>query len=111
MAPLEVEIYGSNLAILQDLGEQFRQRLDQIPQVTHTSTDLIGGAPKLVFQLQEEKLRLANLQLAMPPGYERRPAGRVGGELLEGTERMPVRVRLSEQDWGTSDEFRTFDYR
>ncbi|MDH3995311.1 MAG: efflux RND transporter permease subunit, partial [Gammaproteobacteria bacterium] len=63
-APLEVEIYGSNLSILQDLGEQFRLRLDQIPQVTHTSTDFIGGAPKIVFQLQEEKLRLANLQLS-----------------------------------------------
>ena len=29
--------------------------------------------------------------------------GRVGGEVLEGTERLPVRVRLAEQDWGTSE--------
>ena len=55
MAPLEVEVYGPDLAVLQELGEQFRRRLDQIPQVTHTNTDFVGGAPKLVFQLQEEK--------------------------------------------------------
>ena len=104
MAPLEVEVYGPDLAVLQELGEQFRRRLDQIPQVTHTNTDFVGGAPKLVFQLQEEKLRLAQLQLAdAATALNDSLLGRVGGEILEGTERMPVRVRLREQDWGTSE--------
>ncbi len=104
MAPLEVEIYGSNLAVLQELGEQFRQRIDRIPQVTLTNTDLVGGAPMVVFKVDEEKLRLANLQLmdtavALNDSLQ----GRVSGEVLEGTERMPVRVRLNEQDWGSAD--------
>ncbi len=104
IAPLEVEIFGSNLAVLQRLGEQFRRRMDSIPQVTHTNTDLVGGAPMIVFNLDEEKLRLANLQLRdVAVALNDSLLGRVSGELLEGTERMPVRVRLSEHDWGTSD--------
>jgi len=104
LAPLEVEVYGPDLVVLQELGEKFRRRLDQIPQVTHTNTDFVGGAPKLVFQLQEEKLRLAQLQLAdAATALNDSLLGRVGGEILEGTERMPVRVRLREQDWGTSE--------
>ena len=104
MAPLEVEIYGPNLAVLQELGDAFRERMASNAFVTHTTTDLTGGAPKLVFELREEKMRLAGLQLsdaatAVNDGL----LGRTGGEVLEGTERMPVRVRLREQDWGTSD--------
>ena len=104
MAPLEVKVFGPNLEVLQALGEQFRQRLDSIPQVTHSSVDLIGGAPKLVFELEEAKLRLAQLQLTdAATALNDALLGRVGGEVLEGTERLPVRVRLAEQDWGTSE--------
>ena len=104
MAPLEVKVFGPNLEVLQALGEQFRQRLDSIPQVTHSSVDLVGGAPKLVFELDEAKLRLAQLQLTdAAMALNDALLGRVGGEVLEGTERLPVRVRLAEQDWGTSE--------
>jgi multidrug efflux pump subunit AcrB len=103
-APLEVEISGPNLAVLQELGKEFRQRMDALPYVTHTNTGLAGGAPKLVFQLQEEKLRLAQLQLGdVANALNDSLLGRVGGEVLEGTERLPVRVRLPEQHWGTTD--------
>ncbi len=104
MAPIEIELKGPNLAMLQELGDQFRQRLETIPSVTHTSTGLVGGAPKLVFQLQEEKLRLARLQLSdVAAALNQGLQGQVGGELLEGTERLPVRVRLPERDWGTME--------
>jgi len=104
-APVEVEVYGPDLAVLKELGERFRRRLETLPQVTHTNANAVGGAPKVVFQLDERKLRLANLQLAdAASALNDSLLGRVGGEVLEGTERMPVRVRLSELDWGTSDQ-------
>ena len=103
-APLEIKIFGPNLAVLQELGETFRQRIASVPAVTHTTADLSGGAPKLVFHLEEEKLRLAQLQLTdAATALEHSLRGRVGGEVLEGTERLPVRVRLKETDWGTSE--------
>jgi multidrug efflux pump subunit AcrB len=103
-APLEVEITGPNLAVLQQLGEEFRRRMDTVSYVTHTNAGLIGGAPKLVFRLDEDKLRLAQLELTdAANALNDALLGRIGGEVLEGTERLPVRVRLREQDWGTSE--------
>jgi len=103
-APLEVEIHGPNLAVLQQLGEQFRRRMDDVPYVIHTSASLIGGAPKVVFHIEEERLRLAQLQLTdAAQALNDSLRGRIGGEVLEGTERLPVRVRLSESSWGTLD--------
>ena len=104
-APLEVEVYGPNLRVLQELGEQLRGRMEQVPYVIHTNTSLIGGAPKVVFHLDEERLRLANLQLTdAATALNDSLRGQIGGEVLEGTERLPVRVRLSEEDWGTPDQ-------
>jgi multidrug efflux pump subunit AcrB len=104
IAPLEVELHGPNLDVLQELGEEFRLRMEAIPYVTHTTTDLVGGAPKIHLEVQEEKLRLAHLQLSdVATALNDSLTGRIGGEVLEGTERLPVRVRLKEQDWGTPD--------
>jgi multidrug efflux pump subunit AcrB len=104
-APLEIEVTGPNLSVLQELGTEFRRRMDAIPYVTHTSSGLSGGAPKLVFALQEDKLRLAHLQLSdVATALNGSLLGQIGGEVLEGTERLPVRVRLNEKDWGASEQ-------
>jgi len=105
LAPLEVEITGPNLAVLRELGDRFRQRMDAIPFVTHSTVGLVGGAPKLEMRLDEEKLRLARLQLAdAAVALNDSLQGRLGGEVLEGTERLPVRVRLAEHAWGSPDQ-------
>jgi len=104
-APLEVEVMGPNLEVLRSLGEQFRQRMEMVPDVTHTNTSLVAGAPKVVFHLDEQRLRLANLQLAdVAEALDGALLGRTGGEVLEDTERLPVRARLGEADWSTSNQ-------
>jgi multidrug efflux pump subunit AcrB len=104
IAPLEIEVTGPNLATLQELGDKFRHRMDGIANVTHTTTSLVGGAPKIVFQLKEDKLRLAKLQLSdVAVALDTALQGQIGGEVLEGTERLPVRVRFNESDWSTSE--------
>ncbi|MFT4518554.1 MAG: multidrug efflux pump subunit AcrB [Halioglobus sp.] len=103
-APLEIKLSGPNLAVLQSLGEEFRTRLEAIPYVTHTTTSLAGGAPKIEFDLEEEKLRLAQLQLSdVASTLNTSLLGATGGEILEGMERLPVRVRLPEQRWQSAD--------
>jgi multidrug efflux pump subunit AcrB len=104
-APLEIDLYGPNLDMLQELGEQFRLRLDNVPHVTHTSAGMVSGAPKLVFAVDENKLRFANLQLQDIAGaLDASLRGRIAGEMLEGTERLPVKVRLVESDWTDTDQ-------
>ena len=52
---------GPNVQMLQALGEKFRQRLDALPDITHTKVSMEPGPPKLVFDLDEEKLRRGDL--------------------------------------------------
>lgn len=104
-APVEVEIIGPDLGLLQSLGEQLRHRMEKIAFVTHTNADLVGGAPKLVMELDEQKLRLAGLDLSdTSQALNDSLQGILSGEILESTERLPVRVRLTESEWSTSDQ-------
>lgn len=105
MAPLEVEIYGPNLDRLRHLGEQFRQRMERVPDVTHTNASLSGGAPKLLFQVDESQALLAGLQLtSVADTLDASLRGLHAGELLEDTQRLPVRVRLEEQRWSNAED-------
>ena len=94
-APVELRLVGPDIAVLRDLGDRARRLLTRVPEVTHATADLVGGAPKLVFTLDEDKVRLAGLALAdVARQMEAALNGAVGGSLIEGTEELPVRVRL-----------------
>jgi len=97
-APLALEVFGPDLATLKDIGEDLRLRLEKIPMVTHSRVKLSGGAPSILWQFDEDKLRLANSQLSdvsnnLTAGF----VGIDGGQMLEDIERLPVTVRLAEQ--------------
>lgn len=104
-APLEIEIYGDNLSTLRRLGEEFRLRMERVSNITHSNTSLVAGAPKLVFELDEPRVRRAGLDLAsVADSLDAALRGRVAGELLEGTQRLPVRARFSEADWANPEQ-------
>ncbi|MEM6421354.1 MAG: efflux RND transporter permease subunit, partial [Pseudomonadota bacterium] len=95
-APVELRLVGPSLETLRALGEEARARMEGVASITHSRATLIGGAPKLVFDLDEDKLRLAGLDLgAVARQLETLTEGAIGGSLVEGPEELPVRVRLS----------------
>ena len=104
-APLEVVLYGPNTHTLRVLGEQFRQRLQELPDITHTKLSISPAAPKVEFELDEEKLRRLGLErtqvAALVDGYLR---GRFGGAVIEDTEQLRVRAKLEREAWQDSDE-------
>jgi len=103
-APIELTVAGSNITVLQQLGEQFRQRLDALPDITHTKVSMEAGPPKLVFDLDEEKLSRAGLsRVEVAATIDAALRGRLGGEILEDTERLPVRSRLVREQWSDSN--------
>ena len=102
-APIEMRIYGSNIASLQSLGEAVRQTLVQIPEVTHTRASLDEIQPQLQLQLDEEQARLAGLdRKTIAQQLDTSLEGAVGGSVLEATEELPVRVRLGNRDYRKS---------
>ena len=109
-APIEMRIYGSNIEKLQSLGEQVRQILVQIKDVTHTRASLDEIQPQIEVQLDEEQARLAGLnRTTIAQQLDNSLEGVIGGSILEGNEELPVRVRLGNQERGNLSQITSLD--
>lgn len=96
-APVELRLFGPDLEQLHRLGEELRSLLANTPTVVQTRATLQAGAPKLWLQVDEEAARLAGMSLTdVASRLAGALDGRLGGTVLEGTESIPVRVRLAE---------------
>ncbi len=104
-APVELRIYGFDLARLRTLGEEARRILTEVPGITHTRDSLSEIQPQLKFQVDEEEARLAGVNYA---GISQQLAtlleGNLGGSIIEETEELPVRVRVSNNQRGAIDQ-------
>ena len=95
-APVEMRIYGSDLDTLEQLGLQARNILLEVPDITHTRASLAEVRPQLELDIDPEEVRLAGLdRRAIAQQLESTLEGTSGGSILEATEELPVRVRLS----------------
>ncbi len=108
--PIELRLYGPNLDLLRELGNQARSQLVQVPNVTHTKNSLGETIPKLALSLDEEQAQLTgldNTQIAQQ--LNANLEGNIGGSILEDTEEIPVQVRLSNSDRADLDQITTLD--
>lgn len=98
-APVELRIYGPDLNVLKDLGNQARAELAQVNNIIHTKADLSETLPQIVLKLDEEKVRLANLdKSSIAQQLNQNLDGSLGGSILESTEELIVRTRLAPED-------------
>jgi multidrug efflux pump subunit AcrB len=93
-APVEIRLVGPELAVLRDVGQRLRAVMSSVAEVTHTRATLVGGAPKVIVDLDERKVRLAGLSLVeVSRQINGLTEGVIGGSMIEGSEELPVRVR------------------
>jgi multidrug efflux pump subunit AcrB len=94
-APIELRLYGSDLERLQELGNEARTILSQVPNVIQTKADLSETLPKLALNINEAEARRVGIdKTAIAQQLDAALEGAVGGSVLEFTEELPVRVRL-----------------
>jgi multidrug efflux pump subunit AcrB len=111
-APVEMRIFGPDLGQLQELGNQLREELAKVDRVVQTQATLAEALPKLALSLDEEQARLARLdKTAIAQQLDTILEGTVGGSVLEETEELPVRVRLSEGDRADLSQVRSLNLR
>ena len=99
-APVELHLTGPDLATLRGLGEELRAVLAEVPGIEHTAAKLVSGRPTLEVRLDEERARLAGLDNRAVAGQlaaalDGRGARGGGASFVEGTEELPLRVRLA----------------
>lgn len=109
-APVELRLVGPELQILRELGEDLRKRISDHPAVTHTKASLMGGAPKYVFDLDEDRVQRTGLSLgSIAAQLQSSIEGTLGGSLLEGSEELPVRVRVQNDARSSVDKIRNLN--
>lgn len=111
-APVEMRIYGSNTEELRRLGNQVREIMASIPEVTHVRDDLSEASPKLGFYVDDEQAQQVGLSnTAIAQQLEAYLEGAVGGSILEETENLPVRVRLTNRDRASLEQIASLNLR
>ncbi len=109
-APIEMRLFGPDLMVLRHLGEKIRGILANTPEVVHSSASLAEDLPKLAIQIDEEQARLAGLDhTAVAQQLNAALEGAIGGSVLEATEELPVRVRVSNHRRGRLSEIAAID--
>ncbi|MGF1529389.1 MAG: efflux RND transporter permease subunit [Candidatus Competibacterales bacterium] len=96
-APIEVRLYGPDLAVLQELGDELRRILLTTPDVLHARATLSGDTPKVQVAVTEEALARAGWRLVDLAGQlQGALEGAGGGSVLEDTQDLPVRLRIAD---------------
>ena len=95
-SPVELRLFGNNLSVLQDFGEQLKSLALQTEGVSHVRNSLNEMVPKLWLEYDRSvavttQLSASALASATMSGLD----GVSGGSVLEGTEQLQVRVRAS----------------
>ncbi|MEM9815594.1 MAG: efflux RND transporter permease subunit [Cyanobacteria bacterium P01_D01_bin.6] len=109
-APIELRVYGSDMAQLRAIGNDLRAQLAQFEQVTHTRASLTEALPKLALQVDEAQARRAGLNnRAIAQQLQTTLDGSLGGSILDDTETMPVRVRVPDADRHTVAQVASLD--
>jgi multidrug efflux pump subunit AcrB len=94
---VELRIVGPDIATLREEGARLRRLMAGQDEVTLARASITEGAPKVVFDVDEAEARRLGLSLADVAGQlEAALVGRTGGTLVEGTESLPIRVRLGD---------------
>ncbi|MDJ0688557.1 MAG: efflux RND transporter permease subunit [Xenococcaceae cyanobacterium MO_188.B32] len=109
-APIEMRIYGHDLDVLQQIGEQTRSLLVQLGQITHTRASLDEIRPQLQIQVDEEEILLAGLtRTTIAQQLDSTLEGITGGSILEATEELPVKVRLAKENRTNVNDITSLD--
>lgn len=103
-APIGVDIYGTDLQILNELGKKVRLAMSQVPGITQSIASITVGEPEMVMNTSSDSSQLANLTLTdIAQQLQSAVEGQVGGSILEGTEEVPIRVRVARKERENQD--------
>jgi len=111
-APIEVQVFGPDLKTLAQISQSINKILSQIPEVTHIRAEMAEPQPRLTVKLDEQEARLVGMtHQSIANQMYGTLEGTVGGMILEGTEEIPVRVRIGRAGRKTVDQIEMLNIR
>ncbi len=109
-APIMIRVFGPDLDELKRLGEQVRLLISEIPDVVTSVSEVESSTARVSLQVNEAQARIAGLSHREIADQLRTALdGELGGSLLEGTEVLPVRIRLNDRQRGSREDLDSFE--
>ena len=96
--PIEVEIRGYNLTILERLAGELVARMEQIPGLTDIKSSAEGGYPELQIRFDRDRLATLGLSLAdVARVVQAKVQGTVATEIQRQDREVDIRLRAKEE--------------
>jgi len=105
--PIEIEVYGDDLHRLRQMAERVKAEISSLSVVTDVETTLRRGAPEVQITYHRDRLRRYGLSIANVANLVRDEVqGRTATRLNLKDRRVPIVVRLQQEDRGAVDDIR-----
>lgn len=92
-APIEVEITGPDLSVLEEIGDDVRSIISRVPGITFTRTSLKAGRPMISVEAREDDVSVTGLTLRqVEQQLQALTRGSVVSYVIEQTQQVPVRL-------------------
>lgn len=109
-APIEVRLFGPDLAKLRSLGDEVRRRMLAIPDVTYCRADASEVLPVVSLDVDPAASRMAGISPSrVAEEFRISLDGAVVGSVLQGNEDVPVMVRIENGSRGEIDRITTME--
>ena len=109
-APVEIEVTGPDTSVLRRIGDDVRKFLIEMEHVHLTRASFSEPQPKISFDVDEQEARLAGFdRITIARRLNSALEGTTGGSILESTEELPVRVRVSDRQRQDIDRIASLD--
>ena len=98
-APVEIKLFGKDLAALREISEKIVRRIEGIEGLRDLDTSLRAGKPELRIRIDHEKAGRVGLSVGQVAGtIQTAMQGKVAGQLRSGGDEFDIRVRFREDD-------------
>lgn len=105
--PVEIEIKGYNLLILEQISKDLAEQIRQLPGLVDVKTSLEGGNPEIQISFKRERLAAIGTDVGGVAELIRNQVqGTVATEFSRLDRRIDVRVRAYEEDRNTLEALR-----
>ena len=110
-APVEIRLFGPNLNRLKQLGDELRRVMLATEDIVHSRATLGSAVPKMWVMVREEDSYSSGLTLrAISQQLQNSLDGVVQGSILESTQELPVRIRLTGGSRGDLSDLASVDF-
>ena len=97
-APLVIEIHGDDLDVLEDLSNQVKTAVQQIPELYNIEASMEGGSPEVEIIVDRMRAGIFNMSVAnVVTQIQNQLTGKVAGTMEKGGEMQDITLRLPDK--------------